>query len=99
VKIQNATSARSRFDDKAANSSLNRSSGIARGIRRGTLGRWARLRTYEEKGDLVDVGPVRREFERRDSSTAYSARDLHECLARYWEVVAFGSAQVTRREW
>jgi hypothetical protein len=39
VEIQNATSARSQFDVNAANSSLNRSSGIARGTRRGTVGR------------------------------------------------------------
>ena len=36
VEIQNATSARSRSDPSAANSLLNQSSGIARGIRFGT---------------------------------------------------------------
>ena len=39
VEIQNATSARSRSDGSDANSLLNQSSGIARGIRFGTVGR------------------------------------------------------------
>ncbi len=39
VEIQNATSARSRSDPSDANSRLNQSSGIARGIRFGTVGR------------------------------------------------------------
>lgn len=38
-EIQNAINARSRFDGSAANSVLNHSSGIERGIRRGTVGR------------------------------------------------------------
>ncbi len=38
VEIQNASSARSRLDGKAANSSLNRASGIARGTRLTALG-------------------------------------------------------------
>jgi hypothetical protein len=39
LEIQNAIIARSRFDRSAANSELNHSSGIERGIRRGTVGR------------------------------------------------------------
>ncbi len=39
VEIQNATSARSRSDASDANSLLNHSSGIARGMRFGTVGR------------------------------------------------------------
>lgn len=60
---------------------------------------WARLRTYEAKGEMAGTGPVRREFERRDPRVGCSARDLHECLARYWEIIAFGPAQVIRHEW
>ena len=39
VEIQNATKARSRSDGSDANSWLNQPSGIARGIRFGTVGR------------------------------------------------------------
>jgi len=60
---------------------------------------WARLKAYEEKGDMASAGPIRREFERHDPVTGCSARDLHECLARYWEIVAFGPAKVIKREW
>ena len=42
---QNATSARSRCEPSAANSSLNFSSGICRGLRTGTFGRYNPLRS------------------------------------------------------
>lgn len=60
---------------------------------------WARLQAYEESGEVSSVGPIRREFERRDQLTGYSARDLHECLARYWEIIVFDPAKLTRLEW
>lgn len=60
---------------------------------------WARVRAYEKNGKVSAPGPVRREFERVEPAVGYSARHLHECLARYWEIMAFGPAQVTRLDW
>jgi len=60
---------------------------------------WTRLRTYEEKGEVAGIGPVRREFDWQDPGIGFSARTLHECLARYWEIIAFGPAQVISLEW
>ena len=45
VEIQNATSARSRSDGSDANSLSNQPSGIARGIRLGTTGRYRPVRS------------------------------------------------------
>jgi hypothetical protein len=60
---------------------------------------WAQLQAYEDRQELSGPGPVRREFERQHPGSGYSARHLHECLARYWEIMAFGPANVIRHEW
>lgn len=60
---------------------------------------WAQLLAFEDRGELSGPGPVRREFERQGPGTGYSARHLHESLARYWEIMAFGPAEIIRHEW
>jgi hypothetical protein len=67
VEIQNASSARSRWDGKAANSSLNRSSGIALGMRLGALGWYGADRDGRRHGCiglwwlLICSSPARRD--------------------------------------
>ena len=60
---------------------------------------WQRLLAFERTGDVPALGEVRRVFERRDSEAGWSARDLHECLARFWDVVAAGPNRVLEEEW
>ena len=60
---------------------------------------WQRLLTYERTGTVPAPGDVRRVFETRDSGVSWSARDLHECLARYWDVIAAGPNRVLGEEW
>jgi hypothetical protein len=60
---------------------------------------WQRLETYERTGTVLDPGDVRRAFDDPGSSTDWSARDLHECLARFWDLIAAGPRQVLEEEW
>ncbi|MFE6096418.1 hypothetical protein ACFQ7M_31195 [Streptomyces massasporeus] len=60
---------------------------------------WGRLRHFEETGQVLEIGEMRREFDRVDKDLGFSARDLHECLARFWEVVAFGAQTIISDEW
>jgi hypothetical protein len=49
-----------------------------------------RLRRYEQRGALDPPGPVRLEYVRRYPGVEFSARDLHESIARYWDVHVIG---------
>jgi hypothetical protein len=60
---------------------------------------WQRLRAWERTGTVPAPGDVRRVFERCDSEVGWSARDLHECLARFWDVIAAGPTRVLQEEW
>jgi hypothetical protein len=48
---------------------------------------WDRLIAYEQQSELRKAGPYRHEYVRRTGRYGFSAYDLSECLARYWEVV------------
>jgi len=60
---------------------------------------WKRLIAYEKSGEKLDKGPIRREFERKERRIDFSARDLHESLARFWDVFAFGPHRLLQIEW
>lgn len=60
---------------------------------------WQRLETYERTGTVLGPGDVRRAFDDPGLSADWSARDLHECLARFWDVIATGPRQVLEEEW
>jgi hypothetical protein len=60
---------------------------------------WQRLCVYEQDGDILPPGPIRTELDRRELEFDVSARDLHECLARFWDVVAVGARRVLDTEW
>jgi hypothetical protein len=60
---------------------------------------WQRLLSYERTGTVLGPGEVRRAFDGHGSSTDWSARDLHECLARFWDLIAAGPRRVLEEEW
>jgi hypothetical protein len=60
---------------------------------------WQRLLAYEETGTVPAPGEVRRAFDSRDLRAGWSARDLQECLARFWDVIAAGPNRVLEEEW
>lgn len=51
---------------------------------------WERLIKFEKDGTKSEVGPYRREFVRKDQKLGFSARDLQESLARFWDVHVLG---------
>ena len=60
---------------------------------------WQRLLACERTGTVPAPGAVGRVFDSRDSGIGWSARDLHECLARFWDVIAAGPNRVLKEEW
>ena len=60
---------------------------------------WERLLVYEQRGEVTRPGPVSAEFNRVNSTLEASAKDLHECLARFWDVIAVGPRRVVEMEW
>jgi hypothetical protein len=50
---------------------------------------WQRMKNFERSGKVLAMGPIGQEFAHRYADIGFSARDLHECLARFWEVAAF----------
>lgn len=60
---------------------------------------WQRLEIYERTGAVLGPGAVRRAFDEPGSRTGWSPRDLHECLARFWDVIAAGPRKVLEEEW
>lgn len=60
---------------------------------------WQRLIEYERSGQRYGPGSIRREFYREEPDLGFSARDIHECLARFWEVVAFGPNRIMNEQW
>jgi hypothetical protein len=51
---------------------------------------WIRLQRFENDNALLDPGPYRLEFVRQHSGCGFSAHDLQESLARFWDVHAIG---------
>ncbi len=51
---------------------------------------WNRLQQFEFDATVSDPGPYRLEFVRRHDQADFSALDLHESLARFWDVHAIG---------
>jgi hypothetical protein len=60
---------------------------------------WHRLIEYERTGQRTVYGSIRQEFHRQEPALGFSASELHECLARFWEIVAFGPNRVMRDQW
>lgn len=60
---------------------------------------WDRLVEFETFGCDSGPGPLAEEFDRRAPGSDLSARDLHEGLARFWDVMAFGPSQILELEW
>lgn len=55
---------------------------------------WQRLERYESDQTVLPPGPLKREFLQVDPAVGFSARDLLECLTRYWELTAFKVADL-----
>lgn len=55
---------------------------------------WQRLERYEFDQTVLPPGPLKREFLQVDPAVGFSARDLLECLTRYWELAAFKVADL-----
>lgn len=51
---------------------------------------YLRLQRFEQTGETTDAGPYRVEFVRRHDVCGYSAHDLQESLARFWDVHVIG---------
>jgi hypothetical protein len=60
---------------------------------------WQRMTELERGGPPSGNDPIRREFYRKEPKLGFSASDLQECLARFWEVIAFGPNNIMRDEW
>lgn len=60
---------------------------------------WDRLIAYELRGEKSGPGATELEFERIDPDLGFSAKDLHECLARFWDVIVFGPKNLLDKEW
>jgi hypothetical protein len=59
---------------------------------------WARLKAFERQGQSAAPGPRRVAFVSRVSQSGFSARDLHEALARFWDVHVIGPALLLELE-
>jgi hypothetical protein len=59
---------------------------------------WERLRRYETAGALDEVGTYRLEFVRKQAEHGFSAHDLHESLARFWDVHVIGPHRLLELE-
>jgi hypothetical protein len=61
---------------------------------------WGRLLTFENNNNNKDItapGPIRQMFVKRERF-GFSAKDLSECLARYWDVHVINPAQLLEIE-
>lgn len=59
---------------------------------------YQRLTAFEKTGDKPDPGFYRQEYGRCDPQTGFSACDLHECLARYWDMHVLGPSLLIEME-
>jgi hypothetical protein len=59
---------------------------------------WARLQRFREENALPEAGPYRVEFVRRHSEAGFSAQDLQESLARFWDVHVIGPHRLLEME-
>lgn len=51
---------------------------------------WSRLHRFEQTHKSNNPNPYRIEFVRRHAKSSFSAHDLHEALARFWDVHVIG---------
>jgi hypothetical protein len=51
---------------------------------------WIRLQRFEKENALEDPGPYRLEFVQQHIGSGFSAHDLQESLARFWDVHVIG---------
>lgn len=59
---------------------------------------WERLQHFEAAGALDEVGKYRREFMCKHAGHGFSVHDLHESLARFWDVHVIGPHRVLELE-
>jgi hypothetical protein len=59
---------------------------------------WVRMRTYERTGGLQRESMTAAEYVRVYPEATYSALDLQECLARFWELQAYDPLLVMSEE-
>jgi len=55
---------------------------------------WDRLGRFEQDGRKGDAGTYRVEFVRRDEAAGFSAHDLQESLARFWDLHVIGPHRI-----
>jgi hypothetical protein len=58
---------------------------------------WRRM-LASERGQGRTPGPLRNDFQSRMGAHGFTASDLCECLARFWEIVAIGPETVLRHK-
>ena len=51
---------------------------------------WERLKTYERDGMAASLGPRGQAFRKRSDLLPFSAKELHEGLARFWDMHILG---------
>lgn len=59
---------------------------------------WVRLQRFEDTDEKLGVGAYRTEFMRKDDTAGFSAHDLHESLARFWDVHVIGPHRLLEME-
>lgn len=57
-----------------------------------------RLKAFEDQGAIEPPGPVQREFQRRYESVGFSAEQLHESVARFWDIHVIGPVELLELE-
>jgi len=56
------------------------------------------LQRFENEGEKRGIGAYRTEFMRKDDTAGFSAHDLHESLARFWDVHVIGPHRLIEME-
>ena len=59
---------------------------------------WQRLREFLDSGKVLPPGPMKAHFSRVPEDISFSPRDLHEALARFWDMHVLGPDTVLERE-
>jgi hypothetical protein len=59
---------------------------------------WMRMRAFERTGAIEPPGSYGTEYTYIYPEAGYSARDLQECLARFWEIIVFNPSKLIQLE-
>ena len=59
---------------------------------------WLRLRAFEEDGVIKPKGRISSHYYEKIGEGKFSASELAECWARYWDVHTRSPAQIIREE-